>query len=405
MNVALYCPRISQTGGAERTILELSRRSDHQYTLFTHCFDGDRTFPELKRQKITALPKIPAERNFGCVARAMWGVISQSLPDGFDVLLVICEGFGDLIVLRNYRTPVVCVCLTPVRMVFDSAYRDRALMKGSFGERLAIQVARRAYQIVDCLAWQRFERVICVSHEVKKRVLDGRLTRDSCVEVAPLGPRFDVRPGSRVFERYFFVPCTIGDLTNLELVVTAFERFQKQQRGHSEFRMIVAVYTDTSEPEEWKELRNRVEKNPAVEIRVNASEEELEQLYRNCYTVLFTAQNCDLAVVPLEAMSFGKPVIAANSRCARELISDKVDGFLEELSPESFASRMTSLALDPFQAFVIGLEGFKKAQRCSWNQFCARVDQAMESVVFPDPIEHLNGSDISRDDGEPAGYR
>ena len=48
MKVALYYPWVYLTSGAERTILELTAHSRHQWTIFTNRFDPDGTFPGVR---------------------------------------------------------------------------------------------------------------------------------------------------------------------------------------------------------------------------------------------------------------------------------------------------------------------------------------------------------------------
>jgi hypothetical protein len=43
MKVALYYPWVYLTSGAERTILELTGRSRHEWTIFTNRFEPENT--------------------------------------------------------------------------------------------------------------------------------------------------------------------------------------------------------------------------------------------------------------------------------------------------------------------------------------------------------------------------
>ena len=47
MRFALYHPWVYLTSGLERTLLELFRRSRHDWVLYTHRYQPETTYPEL----------------------------------------------------------------------------------------------------------------------------------------------------------------------------------------------------------------------------------------------------------------------------------------------------------------------------------------------------------------------
>src|SRR4051812_44773415 len=99
MRVALYYPWIYLTSGAERTIIQLVRGSRHQWTLFTNHYAPAQTFPEFAGLDVRELNRIPVERTVKATALNALKITFQKLPlDGFDALLVVGEGLGDLAV-------------------------------------------------------------------------------------------------------------------------------------------------------------------------------------------------------------------------------------------------------------------------------------------------------------------
>ena len=392
MNVALYCPQITQFGDVYPTIVELTRRSRHTFTLFTHNFDSNAAVAELDGRKVQILPRIPVDREITSVARAMWTIVSQSLPlEQFDALLVIGEGLGDLIVLRNRQAPVVCLCLSPLRIAFDPAYREKTLSKWSFTGRWAIELGCKAFHVVDFLAWQRFRRVICVSEGVKGRVLKGWLANHERLEVARPGSSFETRPGTRVFERFFLLPDRLKNSDHLDAILAAFDDFQKRSQDFADFSLVICASQMNESSSELRSLEQKVAGKRSIELRLNAADSELQDLYRTCYTVI--SRNDDWPAVALQAMSFGKPVIALDCEYAREIVTHGKDGYIEQPDAKALADRMVALASDPFQAFVVGLEGFKKAKAFSWDEFIARVDDMLEDILpvgHPKAITHGN---------------
>ena len=131
MRIALYYPWIHLTSGAERVIIELVRRSRLQYTVYTNHFDRQATFPELSQLPVTELSRLPVKRTLWTTAQNSWKLLWQKLPSAnHEHLVVLCEGLGDLVLLRNSGAPATCLCLTPLRACFDPHYRAHA-----FGQR------------------------------------------------------------------------------------------------------------------------------------------------------------------------------------------------------------------------------------------------------------------------------
>nr|MDA3802948.1 glycosyltransferase [Patescibacteria group bacterium] len=65
-----------------------------------------------------------------------------------------------------------------------------------------------------------------------------------------------------------------------------------------------------------------------VVIKNWVAKEELNNLYKNCIGFLATARDEDFGLTPVEAMSFGKPVVAANEGGFKETIKNDVNGIL-----------------------------------------------------------------------------
>jgi glycosyltransferase involved in cell wall biosynthesis len=379
----MYYPWIYLTSGAERTILELSRRSRHQWTLFTNRYEPEHTFPEFSEQRVVALQTIPVERDLANVAAAMKTIVSQKLPlDGFSILVVVCEGAGDLVVLRNQTLPAICVCLTPLRIAYDSIYRQRCLQERIWLQKISIRAGCGIFRSLDRAVWSRYARIVCISQEAKRRALAARLARPEKIEVVHPGLGFYPAAPSNTFGHFFLLPGRIMWTKNLELGIKAFQRFQALCKHASDFRLVIAGIVDDKSRPYFDRLRAMAGNGGGVEFVDAPSDRDLAELYRNCYSVLFTAFNEDWGIVPLEAMAFGKPVIAVNRGGPLESISHGRDGFLEDPQPDAFAYRMRRLVENRLEAFLMGRAGFQTSRRYSWDGFVGRVDQVIEEVAL-----------------------
>gem|GEM_PF-347198 len=383
MRVALYYPWIYLTSGAERTILELSGRSRHDWTLFTNRYDPERTFPGFQNRRVVELPRVPVGRRPAVVARAGWRILRQPLPlKGHDVLFVVCEGLGDLIVFRNAKrsTPAVCCCLTPLRMAFDPTYQARVLAPRGRAARIALRAGAALFRWVDRRAWAHYRHVFFISREAARRARDGRLVPSGGTEIVHPGGGVAAETPSDVFEPFFLIAGRIMWTKNIELGIKAFQQFEAEHPELSRFRLVVAGIVDDKSLEYLAFLHEIAAGDPRIEFKVFPPDEELAELYRTCYTVLFTPFNEDWGIVPLEAMSFGKPVIAVNCGGPAESMEDGIQGLLVEPEPAAFAGRMAWLASRPQEAARLGGAGVERARIYSWDAFTRRIDEVIDRL-------------------------
>src|SRR5690606_14564601 len=102
----------------------------HDWTFYTSHYDRDGTYPELQDARIVELPRVSVRRDYLAVLRGALSIATRKLdPATFDVLVISCEGLGDLMTLRNAERPLLCLCFTPLRATFDAEYRARPMRR------------------------------------------------------------------------------------------------------------------------------------------------------------------------------------------------------------------------------------------------------------------------------------
>ena len=379
MRVALYHPWIYLKSGLERTILEINRRSRHDWTFYTSHFDKDGTYPELAAARIVELKRISVQRSYIAVARGMLSIAATKLDAAqFDVLMISCEGAGDLMALRNTSRPLGCLCFTPLRATFDDAYRARVLERAGL-LRPAARLAEALFRAVDRFCWRRYGRVAAISETVRARIAAGGLRRAE--DVAVLYPGIDeqqIRPAG-TFRPYFLVAGRIMWTKNVELAIAAFAR----ARAHlgTEWRLVVAGMVDAKSQAYMHSLGLFAQQVGGVEFRAGPSDDDMRELYEGCTAVLFTAFNEDWGLVPLEAMAAGKPVIAVDRGGPRETVVHGETGFLEADDPGAFAERMVELANDPVRARHMGQAGTERVRHFTWDTFVDGLDRMVDDLA------------------------
>jgi glycosyltransferase involved in cell wall biosynthesis len=379
MRVAIYYPWIYLKGGIERTILELKKRSRHEWTIFTSYYDRDQTYPELKLMDIRELQRVSVKRTYLSVIRSAIRILRTRIEaESFDAVVICCDGIGSLLSFRNAVKPLVCLCFTPLRAVYDEEYRVRHLSRyrAVMPFVLLLEVF---YKAIDLLAWRRYRHVFCISRTVKERVLRGRLCSSDQVEIA--SPGIDKRKISFSPRRdlYFFLPGRIKWTKNIELGIRAFLEFKS--RAISDFRLVIAGMVDDKSLGYYKNLIRQVEGREDVVFICGPADEQMSELYKNCYAVLFPSFNEDFGLVPIEAMSHGKPVVAVNRGGPAEVLVHGETGWLVEGNVDKFSRAMEYLVRNPSLAREMGENAVKRCELFTWDNFVAKIDNFLDTLA------------------------
>lgn len=388
MRVALYHPWVYLKSGLERTLLEIHRRSRHDIRIYTSHYDQAGTYPELAATGVVELPRVSVRRSYLPVLGAAATIARTRLdPSEFDALVISCDGLGDLLTLRNHDKPVLALTFTPLRAVYDEAYRARLLDRvGPLGRPFA-QLLESGYRAIDRACWSHYSAAVAISDTIRQRIDAGKLWPAEKVQV--LYPGID---GARIAagsgsDPYFLISGRIMWTKNIRLGLEAFALAKAALPG---WKLVVAGMVDEKSRAHAEELQARGREIGDVEFRIGNTDAEMRALYDRCTALLFTPFNEDWGLTPLEAMAAAKPVIAVDRGGPRESVADGVTGFLAPDDPAAFAAfaaRMVQLAQDPALARRLGEAGLERARLFTWDTFVGGLDDAIETMV-EDRREH-----------------
>jgi glycosyltransferase involved in cell wall biosynthesis len=392
LNVALYYPWLYLKSGGERTISELVSRSRHNWTILTNRYEADSTFEELRRAKVMELSRVSVKRTFRRVTGAATLLIRQKLPlANQDALVVFCEGIGDLITFRNHQIPAICVCLTPLRAAFDPVYQAEYLRmhNNRWSRRMALSLAAGAFRVVDRRAWNHYSHVFAISGEVKRRILAGKLCDEQKITV--IYPGIDlsrISPGAE-YKKTFLIPGRIMWTKNHELGIDAFVDLMTRRPDLREFNLTIAGFVDEKSRPYIARLRDRASGLGQIQFVESPSDQDLFNLYRSCFAVIYTPLNEDWGLVPIEAMAFEKPVIAVNRGGPLETVRHGETGYLVNPDPKAFSAAMETLADNPELVRRMGEAGRQHVGRFEWKHFCGALDDYLDRVA---PVQSMVGA-------------
>jgi glycosyltransferase involved in cell wall biosynthesis len=381
MRPALFHPWIYLRGGIERTLLELVTRSRHDWQIYTGRYLPDETFEEYRDLDVIEIGQLSVTRKVLPVARACLQLL-RVRPEWsrHDALMVSCDGIGNLLTFGAGSIPQLCLCHTPLRVAYDATTIEhwRRSVRPSVPTRAAV----RLFTYADRLAWRSYQRVFCVSDEVRRRLRQHNLVPEGRLEV--LHPGVDINrfaPTGRR-EPFFLIPGRIMWTKNVELGIAAFLRFKDElAEGSAEhLRLVIAGAVDEKSRGYYRSLRASVAGRPDVEFVESPSDTVMLDLYDRCLATLFTPLNEDWGLVPLESMAFGKPVVAVNRGGPAESIIEGQTGFLRPATPSAFGEVMARLAAAAAMLDEMAPKARAQVERFHWSTFVDRLDDYLDTV-------------------------
>jgi len=315
LRVALVHYWLVRRRGGER-VLEALAEMLPQADVFTLVVDRASLKDSLRSHKITAsfLQRFPfATRLYRKFLPLFPLALEQFRLDEYD-LVISSESGPAKGVITSARTCHICYCHSPMRYLWDMYHRYRnAGGVGRFG-RAPFSLSAHYVRLWDLATASRVDYFVANSQHVASRIRK-HYRRDAHV----IHPPVAVSAGyiSSTIEDYYLVVGQLVDYKRADLAIEACNRLGRPLR----------VVGDGAE---YRRLRRLA--GPSVKFLGFLPEAALREHYANCRAVLFPGEE-DFGIVPVEAHSYGRPVIAYG----RGGVLETVQGFFpgDPVVPES----------------------------------------------------------------------
>jgi len=376
MKLALYQPWIYLYGGLERSLLELVKRSRHEWTIYTGHYEIENTFPEFKNFNIIELNKLSVKRDMASVFLVALKIMTQKINmKEYDALVVWCDGMGDMVTFRNQERPIFNICSTPLRAVFDPAYIKQVLLERGPVAKIAFRIFQKVFKAVDVMAWKKYNGVIATSTEVKKRIISGGLYKDeSYMNLFYPGIDWNDLHGHKEYEPFILVPGRIMWSKNIELAIKAFIKANLPEPWH----LVIAGFLDEKSKVYLEKLKKISNDSKQVDFKISPSDEKLNILYSKASVILFPPLNEDWGIVPIEAMAHSKPVLANNSGGPLESIVHNKTGWLVPPDVNRWAEIIRSFPANASLIRTMGKNARQYSNKYDWAEFVSGVDGSLE---------------------------
>ncbi len=308
MKVALVYDRVNKIGGAERILVALHELYP-QAPLFTLVYEAE-SAPWSKGWQVQTsfLQQIPFARRY----HEFFPIIpifavEQFDFSGFDLVISITatEAKG---IITGPSTLHISYILTPTRYLW-SHYREYFTNRWL---RYLSLPAVTYLRLWDQLASKRPDVLVAISNTVRGRI-KKYYQRDAKVIYPPVdlvSTENDISNTQNKEKDYFLVVSRLVRYKRIEIAIEACNQLQLPL-------IIIGEGLDK------KRLMNL--SGPTIQFMGNLTDWELASYYQNCRALLFPQEE-DFGIVVVEALRFGKPVIAYRSGGATEIIIEGKNG-------------------------------------------------------------------------------
>jgi glycosyltransferase involved in cell wall biosynthesis len=157
---------------------------------------------------------------------------------------------------------------------------------------------------------------------------------------------------------------------NLETLIQAFSRFHKD---HPDVQLVLAGGDDVF----YKRLKDTYAERDFVVFITRPSDTELSELYRSAALYVFPSRSEGFGLPPLEAMSYGVPVIAANTSSLPEILGEAALYF-EPDDTEKLAKLMDQVLKNKLLRDTLINKGHAQTKKYSWT----KMSKAIQNVYY-----------------------
>lgn len=312
MKVALVYDRVNKWGGAERVLLTLHEMFP-KAPLYTSVYNSEtakwaRVFPKVYTSFIQRIPF--ARTHHEWFSFLMPKAFASFNFDKYDLVISVTSEFAKNINTAG-KTKHICYCLTPTRYLwsgYDEYFKNKIF-------RFITMPLVSYLRNVDISAARKPDVMIAISTEVQKRI-SRYYGRDSEI----IFPSVDVKQTdyrlqstvdrSLIAIDFFLLVSRLVPYKKVDLVIEAFNK-----NG-----LPLVIVGMGSEEEKLKKMARK-----NIKFAGFVSEEKLRTYYKNCKALVFP-QREDFGLVAVEALSFGKPVVAFKAGGALDIIEEGING-------------------------------------------------------------------------------
>lgn len=335
MKVALVHDFLNQYGGAER-VLEAIHELYPYSTVYTSLYDPTKLPLRMRNWDVRAfrLPKFPLAKTYTFFYPLLFENLDLS---DYDLVISSSANFAKGVITRP-KTLHISYIHTPPRFLYH--YPTEVSRRRIWFLKPILAPFDNFFRLWDYIAAQRPDFLIANSKETAKRIKKF-YGREAAVIYPPATLHvakwvgLSVKPPKPSFPNYYLVVSRLAAYKRIDLAIKAA----------NQLKIPLKIVGAGREEQGLKRTAG-----PTVEFLGFVSDEKLPELYRDCRAFIFPGME-DSGITPVEAMSFGKPVIALGRGGALEtVIEGKTGTFFEQETVDSLMEALKSFDPSKYKA-------------------------------------------------------
>lgn len=350
--IAIIHDYLVSYGGAEKTFKVLSDifPDAELYTLFYLPDIKHKLFP-IKRVHTSFLQKFPKfiRKHYQWLLLLL--PIAAETVDlrDFDIVISSSHSWVKGIITRP-KTIHICYCYSPTRYLWDKSRKNFLL---------------HYFRIWDRQASERVDHFIACSEVVQERI-KKYYKRDSVVIYPPASAfvASDATTADKQNSEFYLIVSRLRKYKRIDLAIEAFNKLGLE---------LVIIGDGPAK----KELQQIAKKN--IKFLGWQPDEVVNKYYQNCTAFIFPSED-DFGIAPIEAMFFGKPVLAFRSGGATETI-------IEGKTGEFFDYQDTAVLADGVRRLRANLKNYEPgfisnhAKKFSKKEFEKEIKEYIDKVA------------------------
>ena len=320
MKIAILHPSLDTQGGAERQILQLAmglQKKDHEVTIYVSKLDKDKCYPDLINKV-----KVVETGGYGykdmkkqIIASPYYMAKMAEKVEKCDV--VNCHNYpatyAAVKVKKKFGCPIVWSCNEPP---FPPIYNGKKFSKKLYS--LIYRTLVSPLLIYNKIVAKDIDEIIVLDNMNDHRI---KITYHKKPTINYTGLDFPVIEENNEKENNKYEILAVGRVDKGKRTEDAIQAIVKLKEKIPNVQLNVVGGGKILE--EMKELAKKLQVDQEVIFHGKVSDQKLKELYSNCNVFLFTAENQSWGLVPLEAMSYGKPTLVSTGAGVSEVLIDK----------------------------------------------------------------------------------
>ncbi|MFH1551486.1 MAG: glycosyltransferase [bacterium] len=366
MKVALAHDYLIRLGGAERVFLNLKKifpKADI-YTLLYDEKKMGKYFPDTKIYT-SFLQKFPfALKYYRFLAPLMPAAVESLNLRDYDLVISSSSVFIKGLILRP-KAVHICYCHNTARFLWD--YASEYDNSSSILRKIFFHYLR----IWDRSASNRVDYFIANSKTTANRI-KKYYGRESKVIYPSVGESIKTKNISIYPDSYFLIVSQLTPYKRIDLAIDVFNKLG----------ILLIIIGDGRDK---KRLQRMAQSN--IKFLGYQPDEIVKNYLENCSAFIFPGED-DFGIAPVEAMSFGKPVLAFRKGGATETILENITGeFFDDPVPESLADGIRRLRMNIKNYSPLLMQ--KRAEKFSQERFERSIKEFVIQVIEKSKKESL----------------